>query len=88
MTWTIQRSNQFKKNYQKLPEYLKEKFKKNFLKVLENRYDQQLKTHKLQWELEGYLSSSINDDYRFISKIDQTNKIISLINIGNHSIYK
>ena len=88
MTWTIQRTNQFKKNYQKLPEYLKEKFKVNFQKFLENQYDQSLKTHKLQWWLDGYLSSSINDDYRFISQIEIKNKIILLVNIGNHSIYK
>ncbi len=88
MIWTIQRTNQFKKNYQKLPEYLKEKFKINFQKFLENQYDQSLKTHKLQWELEWYVSSSINDDYRFISQIDQTNQIILLVNIWNHGIYK
>ncbi|MFA6256667.1 MAG: type II toxin-antitoxin system mRNA interferase toxin, RelE/StbE family [Candidatus Absconditabacterales bacterium] len=88
MTWIIRRTNQFKKNYQKLPEYLKEKFKVNFQKFLENQYDISLKTHKLQGGLEGYLSSGINDDYRFITQIEQTNKIILLINIGNHSIYK
>jgi mRNA-degrading endonuclease RelE of RelBE toxin-antitoxin system len=88
MTWTIQRTNQFKKNYQKLPEYLREKFKINFQKFLENQYDQSLKTHKLQWGLDWYISSNINDDYRFISHIDQTNKIILLVNIWNHSIYK
>ena len=88
MTWTIKRTNQFLKNYQKLPEYLKEKFKTNFQKFLENQYDQSLKTHKLQWEFEWYISSSINDDYRFISQIDQINKVMLLVNIGNHSIYK
>ena len=48
MTWTIQRTNQFLKNYQKLPEYLKEKFKINFQKFLDNQYNISLKTHKLQ----------------------------------------
>lgn len=48
MIWTIQRTNHFKKNYQKLPEYLKDKFKIKFQKFLENQYNQSLKTHKLQ----------------------------------------
>jgi len=51
MTWTIQRTNQFKKNYQKLQEHLKQKFKNNFTKFLENPYDTSLQTHKLQGEM-------------------------------------
>lgn len=88
MTWTIKRTNQFKKNYQALPNYLKEKFKTNFEKFIIDQYDLSLKTHKLKWKLSGYLSSSINDDYRFISKIDTQKTEIVLVNIWNHSIYR
>jgi len=48
MNWTIKRTNQFKKNYQSLPQYLKEKFKYNFEKFVINQYDTSLKTHKLR----------------------------------------
>ncbi len=48
MTWTIKRTNQFKKNYQALPNYLKEKFKTNFEKFIIDQYDLSLKTHKLK----------------------------------------
>ncbi len=88
MIWTIKRTNQFKKNYKILPKYLKDKFKYNFEKFLENQYDVSLKTHKLKWKFSDCFSSSINDDYRFITKIYQNNNIIVLVNIWNHSIYR
>ncbi|MDD3263024.1 MAG: type II toxin-antitoxin system mRNA interferase toxin, RelE/StbE family [Candidatus Absconditabacteria bacterium] len=86
MTWIIKRTNQFKKNYQKLPQHIQDKFKINFQKFLINPYDHQLKTHKLKGLLGGFTSSRINDDYRFITQIEE--KEITLINIGNHGIYK
>lgn len=88
MTWIIKRTNQFKKNYQLLPEYLREKFKYNFEKFIINQHDISLKTHKLKWKLNGYYSSNINDDYRFITKIDEIKNEIVLVNIWNHSIYR
>lgn len=48
MTWIIKRTNQFKKNYQKLPKHIQDKFKINFQKFLSDPHDHQLKTHKLK----------------------------------------
>lgn len=88
MTWTIKRTNQFKKNYQKLPEHIREKFKINFEKFLINHHEVSLKTHKLKWIFDWYFSSSINDDYRFITIIDEEQNELTLVNIWNHGIYK
>ena len=88
MTWIIKRTNQFKKNYKSLPEHIQEKFKINFLKFLDNPYNPSLKTHKLKWKLSEYTSSSINDNYRFITKIIIEDNEIRLIDIWTHEIYK
>ena len=88
MTWTIDRTNQFKKNFAHLPNHIQEKRKKAFLIFLEDPFHASLNTHKLQGDFSLYHSSSINYAYRFLTIIDFENKKITLINIGNHSIYK
>ncbi|PID34510.1 MAG: hypothetical protein CR971_02895, partial [candidate division SR1 bacterium] len=67
MTWTIKRTNQFKKNYKKLPEYIQDAFKKKFALFMEDFFDPSLSTHKLKGKFVGCVSSSISDDYRFIT---------------------
>ena len=48
MIWTIKRTNQFKKNYKRLPENLQIKFKQHFFVFLENTHEPRLNTHKLK----------------------------------------
>ena len=55
---------------------------------MDNPYDPSLKTHKLKWKLSEYYSSSINDNYRFITKIIIEENEIRLIDIWTHEIYK
>lgn len=88
MTWIINRTSQFEKNYKNLAPYLKEKFKSNFSKFLIDYKTPSLNTHKLKWKLSNYYSSKIDYDYRFITLIDFQNDTITLVNIWNHSIYK
>ena len=88
MSWIIKRTNQFKKNYKSLPEHVQEKFKINFLKFLDDPYNPALKTHKLKWKLSEYTSSSINDSYRFITKIIVEENEIRWSDIWTHEICK
>ena len=55
---------------------------------MDDPYNPALKTHKLKWKLSEYTSSSINDSYRFITKIIVEENEIRLIDIWTHEIYK
>jgi mRNA-degrading endonuclease YafQ of YafQ-DinJ toxin-antitoxin module len=44
------------------------------------------RTHKLTGKLKIYYSSSINYTYRFVWILD--GDLITLVNIGDHSIYR
>lgn len=88
MTWTIERSDKFKKNYKKLPQNVQKKLKEVLRQFSNDPFYKNLNTHKLKGKLIPYYSTYINFEYRFTSDIKIKQKKITLINVGTHSIYK
>lgn len=88
MNWSIIKTNRFQKRYKTLPTTIQEKFKQVVLKFLQDPFNQSLRTHKLKWKLEWLYSSSINDEYRFVTIIDMEKHEITFVNIWTHEIYK
>ena len=88
MDWILIKTNRFQKRYKWLPIHVQEKFKQQFRKFLADPFDPSLKTHKLKWKLEWLFSSSINDEYRFVTIIDTQKHEITFVNIWTHEIYK
>ena len=84
----IEKTKRFQKNFKELPIHVQNKFKSIVPLFLEDPFVWHLKTHQLQGELEGLYSSSITDNYRFITIIDLENHKITFVNIGTHSIYR
>ena len=71
-----------------MPTQIQNKFKQQVILFLNNPFSQSLKTHKLKWKLDGLYSSSITDEYRFITIIDTNKKEITFVNVWTHEIYK
>lgn len=88
MDWTLIKTNRFQKRFKMLPLYVQEKFKQQVKKFLEDPFEQSLRTHKLKWKFEWLYSSSINDEYRFVTIIDLPRHEITFVNIWTHEIYK
>lgn len=81
MPWDIQYTNTFQKNFRKLPREIQEAFFDAFELFQEDIYDPILKTHKLRGSMSGLLASSIDTEYRFITRIHEKEKRILLFNI-------
>ena len=80
-------SPQFKREYRKLSDIIKDKAEKKEKIFRINPLDQRLKTHKLGGRLIGLWSFSIDYRYRIIFEfISREN--ITFHAIGDHSIYK
>jgi len=80
-------SNKFSLEYKKLPLNVKKIAEKKELIFRKNPVDYRLKTHKLTGSLKGFLSFSINQKYRIIFEMINSN-LIWFHSVGDHSIYK
>lgn len=83
----IKISSNFKKNYRKLPEIIKEKSLKKELIFRNNPFDPRLKTHKLSGKEKFYWAFWVDDSYR-IKFIFLSNGEVLFLDIGTHDIYK
>lgn len=80
-------SSKFAREYRELPFRIKKIAEKKEQIFRENFFDPRLKTHKLKGNLKGFLSFSINKNYRIIFELVNS-KTIWFHSLGNHSIYK
>jgi len=69
----------FKKHRDLVP-----KFKEVIEKLIENPFDNSLKTHKLKGNLSDYHACSLTYQYRIILTIEIKDEEIILVNIGTH----
>jgi addiction module RelE/StbE family toxin len=78
------RSSQFKKDYRKLSNKLKDKVDERLRIFVADEFDPILNNHKLHYEYKGYHSINITGDWRLVyRKRDEQNYL--LIRIGTHS---
>lgn len=70
----------------KLPENLQEEVFEKVVMFSENPQNPSLRSHKLKGTLKGYLAFSVNYRYRILFYYETPQKI-SLVDIGDHSIY-
>lgn len=73
----------FKKSFKKLNKHLQKKAWKKLEIFKKNHFNPKLKTHKLQSS--NYYSFSVTHKIRVIFL---KNKVITLVNIGDHSLYR
>lgn len=77
----------FKRQYRKLPEYVKRDVigKENIFR--KNPFDPSLKTHKLHGKLNNCWAFSVNYNIRIIFKF-VNKKTVRFFSIGSHDIYE
>jgi len=80
-------SSKFAAEYKKLPLKIKKIAERKEQIFRKNPFDSQLKTHKLKGNLKGFLSFSIDQKYRIIFEIVNSNTVW-FHSVGDHSIYK
>jgi len=81
-------SEEFKKNFEKIPKSVKKKFFRKIEIFRENPFNYILKTEKLGPPFKEIWSFRIDRNYRVIFKFVSSNKIL-LITCGHHNwIYK
>jgi mRNA-degrading endonuclease YafQ of YafQ-DinJ toxin-antitoxin module len=88
MTWDIAYTSTFQKNFKRLPRRVQGGFFEMFDLFQADMYSPVLATHSLRGSMSGLLSSSIDTQYRFVTRVDTKNNKILLYNIGDHSIYQ
>ena len=86
MSYKISRTSAFVRKYKKLPPDIQEKFHGMMKVFFLDPFHPSLRTHKLTGKLKQYYSSSIDYSYRCIWQLD--GDTITLVNVGNHSIYR
>ena len=80
-------SSKFATEYKKLPLKIKKIAERKEQIFRKNPFDPRLKTHKLKGNLKGFLSFSINQKYRIIFEVINSDTIW-FYSVGDHSIYK
>lgn len=76
----------FIRQYKKLPDALQQEVMDKVTLFKQDPAHPFLRTHKLKGKMEGYLSFSVNYEYRIIFQYEQDN--IALVAVGNHEIYQ
>lgn len=77
----------FVRQYKKLPKALQEEIKEKISLFAEDPFHSFLKTHKLKGRLKGFISFSVNYDYRIVFEWDDK-ETAALLKVGNHDVYK
>ncbi len=80
-------TTEFIKLYTKLPQKIKILAQQKEELFIKDLYNPQLRTHKLQGRLYGYLAFSVNFRYRIIFRFRDANSVYFLA-IGGHEVYK
>lgn len=77
----------FVRQYNKLQPALQQEIKEKISLFKKDQKHPFLKTHKLKGKLSGFLSFSVNYEYRIVFQYESKNTAVLLV-IGNHSIYQ
>ncbi len=77
----------FVRQYKKLSQALQQEVMDKVTLFKEDPSHPFLRTHKLKGKMEGYLSFSVNYEYRIIFQYD-TPETIALLAVGSHGIYQ
>lgn len=77
----------FIRQYKKLPEALREEIKEKIGLFREDPSHLFLKSHKLKGKLKGFLSFSVNYEYRIVFEYETKNTVV-LLAVGDHEVYK
>ena len=77
----------FEKQYKKLNQKSKNKFKERLNLLLEDEFNPILNNHSLNGKYEGYRSININGDMRAIYKVNADNIIFTIID-NHNNLYK
>jgi addiction module RelE/StbE family toxin len=79
-------TSKFFRAYKKLPKEIKQKAQDKETIFRKNPFDDKLKTHKLNGELEDFWSFSIDPKYRIIFEMGEKDTYY-FHTVGNHDIY-
>lgn len=77
----------FVRKFKKLPHSLQEEANEKISLFRNNPDHPTLRTHKLKGQLSGFLSFSVNYEYRILFVYDDK-KTVALLGIGTHKIYE
>ncbi len=80
-------SSKFAREYRRLPLSIKKVAEKKEKIFRRDPFDSRLKTYKLKGNLKGFLSFSINREYRVISEFRNSNTVW-FYSVEEYSIYK
>lgn len=81
-------SSKFAREYEKLPDNIKDIAEEQETLFRENPFNPKLQTHKLKGKLSGFLSFSIGYKYRIIFEFSKNKNTIYFHTVGNHDIYQ
>ncbi len=81
---TIRYLPKFKKQYQKLPTKLQERFDERLKLFIDNPMSPELRVHPLKGKYKGYWSMNVSGDLRALY-INQGEEVILFALIGTHS---
>ncbi|MEK9174848.1 MAG: type II toxin-antitoxin system mRNA interferase toxin, RelE/StbE family [Patescibacteria group bacterium] len=83
----VRTTSKFRKAYQKLPDYVREKALERENIFRNNPFDSQLDTHKLHGKYKDYWAFTVVGQYRVMFAFS-SKSMVDFINIGTHGIYK
>lgn len=88
MEYKIERSKQFRKEYNKLKISCNKALLRKTDKVIENlknkNFTSSMQTHQLQGNMKGWWDAHVSGDYVIIYKYNEANKILILNKLGTH----
>jgi mRNA-degrading endonuclease RelE of RelBE toxin-antitoxin system len=88
MTWNIKPSHVFERDYKSLPPHIQMLIPDILRSLREDPLQDFLSTHPLRERLAGYHACSVDESYRVIIRLSQDKKLITLMDVGKHDIYK
>ena len=78
---------QFLRQYKKLEPDLQEEVKRSIARFRTDPAEPSLRAHKLKGSLTGFMSFSVNYQYRIVYQWRNTDTIV-LLKVGNHAVYR
>lgn len=80
-------SPRFRRAYKKLPDHIRNDFKKRIEIFITNPHHSSLGTHKLQGKLQACLAFRLRDGYRVLFEFSASDTV-DLLDVGSHDMYQ
>jgi addiction module RelE/StbE family toxin len=77
----------FIRQYKRFPKDLQEEIKERISLFQQDPRHRFLKTHKLKGQLHGFMSFSVNYQYRIVCTYETAKRVV-LLAVGDHNVYK